>query len=134
MANFMGNRRIKRVRSYSSKRGKYRKSPTGQTSKDVYSKYRRMGSAVPSRVKKQMMAVGGDSIVRKRVTNTRKGLQSVTNDQVRALPPCEPHEIYCKKRRGTNDNPEFDGQGNMVGGWYWTCCPRRESNYGSRSR
>ena len=52
MNNYMGNSRPKRVRTYSSKRSRYRKSSTGQLKRDVYSRYSRTGTPSPNRIKK----------------------------------------------------------------------------------
>jgi|MDSZ01.3.fsa_nt_gb CTP:molybdopterin cytidylyltransferase MocA len=78
----MGNRRPKRIRSYSSKRSRYRKSPSGQINRDVYSKYNRTGRPIvfSNRQTKQMMSTSGQTTVRKRMNNTNKGLRNLNRN------------------------------------------------------
>ena len=43
------------------------------------------------------------------------------NDSVMAVPTCPQGQRPCKMRTSV-DHPEHDAQGNMTGGYYWTCC------------
>ena len=75
MTNYMGNRKPKRMRSYSSKQSRYRQSPTGKTSNNVYSMYSINGRPSSTRVKKQMMSNSSQRMIRTRMNNTNQGLR-----------------------------------------------------------
>ena len=109
MANYMGNSRPKRVRTYSSKRSRYRKSSTGQLRRDVYSRYSRTGTPSLNRIKKPMINNSNQTMPRMQVSNTNQGLKRIQttspkpingNDSVMAP--------YCSGPAGQYGNRWFD--------------------------